>query len=131
MAMTRPAQQPVQTTTRQSGGGIELAVRLTDRQLAQITERAAELLTERLPAPVAPERLLTVDELARMLAVTSDWVRRYQAELGAFRLSEGGGRNPIRFRATDVERFLAERRLKPCRPAPAGNWREDEDWCLG
>ncbi len=108
-----------------------MAVRLTDRQLAQITERAAELLTERLPAPVAPERLLTVDELARMLAVTSDWVRRYQAELGAFRLSEGGGRNPIRFRATDVERFLAERRLKPCRPAPAGNWREDEDWCLG
>ena len=108
-----------------------MAVTLTDRQLAQITERAAELLAERLPVPVAPERLLTVDELAGVLAVTPDWVRRYQADIGAFRLSEGGGRNPICFRATDVERFLAERRLKPCRPAPFGNWREDEDWCLG
>jgi hypothetical protein len=110
---------------------IELTVRLTDEQLAQIVEGAAELVAERLQIAPAPERLLTVDELAEMLAVTSDWVRRHQADLGAFRLSSGGGRNPIRFRAADVERFLDERRLKPRRHLPTGNWREDESWCLG
>jgi hypothetical protein len=95
---------------------IELTVRLTDEQLTQIAERTAELLPGRLPAAVTPEPLLTVDELAEMLAVT---------------LSEGGGRNPIRFRPSDVERFLAERRLKPRQYARPGDWRKDEDWCLG
>jgi excisionase family DNA binding protein len=110
---------------------IELTVRLTNEQLAQIAERAADLLPGRLPAAVAPEPLLTVDELAEMLSVTSDWVRRHQGDLGAFRLSEGGGRNPIRFRASDVERFLAKRRLRPRHRVQAGGWRENEDWCLG
>ncbi len=110
---------------------IELTVRLTDEQLAEIAERAAELLPERSPAPTTREPLLTVDELAEMLAVAPEWVRRHQADLGAFRLSEGGGRNPIRFRASDVERFLAERCLKPGQYARRGDWRKDEDWCLG
>jgi hypothetical protein len=110
---------------------IELTIRLTDEQLVQIAGRTAELLPERSPAAVAREPLLTVGELAEMLAVTPDWVRRHQAALGAFRLSEGGGRNPIRFRASDVERFLAERRLKPRQYAQPGDWRKDENWCLG
>ncbi len=110
---------------------IELTVRLTEEQLTQIAERTAELLPGRLPAAVTPEPLLTVDELAEMLAVTPDWVRRHQADLGAFRLSEGGGRNPIRFRPSDVERFLAERRLKPRQYARPGDWRKDVVWCLG
>lgn len=109
---------------------IELTVRLTDEQLAQIAERAADLLPGRLLAAVAPEPLLTVDELAEMLSVTSDWVRRHQGDLGAFRLSEGGGRNPIRFRPSDVERFLAERRLKPRPHTKPGGWRKDANWCL-
>jgi Helix-turn-helix domain len=110
---------------------IELTVRLTDEQLGEIAERAATLRPEHPSAAAAPERLLTVGELAEMFAVTPEWVRRHQADLGAFRLSEGGGRNPIRFRASDVERFLAERRLKPRRRVGGGNWREDKEWCLG
>jgi hypothetical protein len=62
---------------------IELTVRLTEEQLTQIAERTAELLPGRLPAAVTPEPLLTVDELAEMLSVTPDWVRRHQADLGA------------------------------------------------
>src|ERR1700729_1696871 len=91
---------------------IELTVKLTDEQVAQIAEGAATVLAERASAAPPPERLLTVDELAEMLAVAPEWVRRHQAELGAFRLSSGGGRNPIRFRRAEVERFLSERRLK-------------------
>jgi|GEM_PF-6405580 len=110
---------------------IELTVKLTDEQLAQIAEGAATVLAEHTSAAASPERLLTVDELAEMLAVAPEWVRRHQADLGAFRLSEGGGRNPIRFRVSDVERFLAVRRLKPRQYARRGDWRKDEDWCLG
>jgi hypothetical protein len=105
---------------------IELAVTLTDEQLEQLAARVAELLPATVQAP--PESLLTVDALAELLGTSPDWVRRHQAQLGAFRLSEGGGRNPIRFRASNVERFLAERRLTP--PARA-SWREDPDWALG
>lgn len=110
---------------------IELTLILTDEQLAQIAERTAGLLPERSPAAVAREPLLTVGELAEMLAVTPDWVRRHQADLGAFRLSKGGGRNPIRFRASEVERFLAARRLRSSAKASARGWRDDPDWALG
>ncbi len=110
---------------------IELTVRLTEEQLTQIAARTAELMPERSPAAVVRESLLTVGELAEMLAVTPDWVRRHQADLGAFRLSDGGGRNPIRFRASEVERFLAARRLRPSAKALAHGWRDDPDWSLG
>ena len=110
---------------------IELAVRLTDEQLAQIAERAAQLVAKHRQPNGAPEPLLTVDQLAAILATTPEWVRRHQAELGAFRLSDGGGRNPIRFRASDVERFLATRRLKPRTKVSARRWRDDPDWALG
>jgi hypothetical protein len=110
---------------------IELTVTLTDEQLAKIAEGAATVLAERPSAAVPTERLLTVDELAETLAVAPEWVRRHQAELGAFRLSAGGGRNPIRFRAAEVERFLSERRLKlPCGESIRG-WRNDPNWVLG
>jgi hypothetical protein len=105
---------------------IELAVMLTDEQLAQLAARVAELLPATVDAP--PEALLTVDALAGLLGTSLDWVRRHQAQLGAFRLSEGGGRNPIRFRASNVERFLARRQLTP---PPRASWREDRDWALG
>jgi hypothetical protein len=97
-----------------------------------VAERAARLVADREQHDGAPEPLLTVDRLAETLATTPEWVRRHQAELGAFRLSDGGGRNPIRFRASEVERFLAERRLKPP-PAKlsARGWRDDPDWALG
>ena len=93
--------------------------------------RITERVLEHVQAAV-PERLLTVDELANMFGTTPEWVRRHKAELGAYRLSAGGGRSPIRFRASDVERFLSKRRLRPpAGPAGgAGNWREDQDWAM-
>ena len=104
---------------------MDVTLRLTDEQLQEIAERVAAML----PAPQpSPEPLVTVDELAAHLNVSPDWIRRHQAELGAFRLTDGGGRNPIRFRTSDVERFLAERRMTP--PAIAGSWRDDPDWAL-
>jgi hypothetical protein len=104
---------------------IEVTVMLNDEQLEELASKVAALL----PAPAGPpEPLLTVDAVAELFNTSADWVRRHQAELGAFRLSEGGGRNPIRFRASDVEQFLAERRLAP---PERGSWRDDPDWALG
>lgn len=98
--------------------------------VAVVAERAAMLVAERQQSRFEP--LVTVDQLATVLATTPEWVRRHQAELGAFRLSDGGGRNPIRFRVSDVERFLAERRLRPpTAKSIACSWRADPDWALG
>jgi hypothetical protein len=108
----------------------ELTVTLSSEQLDAIAERVAVLLG-RDCAPASLEPMLTVDQLAVLLATTPEWVRRHQTELGAFRLSDGGGRNPIRFRPADVERFLAERRLSPPVSAARRGWREDADWALG
>jgi hypothetical protein len=107
-----------------------LTVELTTEQLDAIAERVAGLLGDRDRGSAPVERLLTVDELAELLATTTDWVRRHQTKLGAFRLSEGGGRSPIRFRAADVERFLAERRVEPSVKAGRRSWRADPDWAL-
>jgi AcrR family transcriptional regulator len=108
-----------------------LTIDISSELVEQVAERAAQLLAKHRQPSGAPESLLTVDQLAAILATTPEWVRRHQAELGAFRLSDGGGRNPIRFRASDVERFLAARRLKPRAKASARGWRDDPDWALG
>jgi hypothetical protein len=92
-----------------------------------IARRVLELLPAR-----ELERLLTVEELAELLGTSAEWVRRHQAALGGYRLSDGDGRNPIRFRAGDVERFLERRRLTPppSRSAGSRNWRGDPLWLL-
>jgi hypothetical protein len=101
-----------------------LMVGLPAELVDAVVDRAAKLIAGRPEL----EPLMTVDELAEHLRVAPDWVRRHQAALGAFRLTDGGGRNPIRFRASDVERFLEQRRLTP--PARNG-WRDDPDWAMG
>lgn len=107
-----------------------LSIELGEEQLAQIAAKVAELLPAREPA--VPEQLLTVDHLADLLGTSQAWVRRHQSELGAYRLSDGGGRNPVRFRASDVERFLDKRRLTPpARRLARGKWRDDPDWSMG
>jgi hypothetical protein len=106
-----------------------LTIGLPAEVVEMVVERAAALIAERQPPE--PERLLTVDELAEHLRVAPDWVRRHQAALGAFRLTDGGGRNPIRFRPSDVDKFLLERRLTPPTKAGAGGWRDDPDWASG
>jgi hypothetical protein len=117
-----------QTST--NGDRLELTVTLEPDQLAALEARIEARVLDRVLS-AAPERLLSVDELATMLGTTSEWVRRHQAELGGYRLSDGGGRNPIRFRLADVERFLAARRLRPPAPATSTDWRSDKDWALG
>jgi hypothetical protein len=111
-----------------AGDGAGLALELPAVFVEAVVERAAELIAERAPSV---EALLTVDELAGRLQVSTDWVRRHQAELGGYRLSEGGGRSPVRFRPSDVERFLSERRLRPPARAGAGGWRDDPGWADG
>jgi hypothetical protein len=108
--------------------GLTLAI--SAELIEQIVERAAEFVAERQQRNT-PEPLLTVDQLAETLATTPEWVRRHQADLGAFRLSDGGGRNPIRFRASEVERFLAARRLRPRERVSMRSWRSDPDWASG
>ena len=108
-------------------GGLELNVTLTAEQLRDLEARIAARVLEQLQQ-AASERLLTVDELAEQFATTPSWVRRHQSELGGFRLSKGGGRNPIRFRPSDVEKFLTDHRLRPA--ARAGHWRDDPDWAV-
>ena len=124
--MTRPAARTAAPSpSGEHPNGATLTLQLSPEQLQQLAELVASLLPAR-EAP-APERLLTVDDLAELLGTSADWVRRHQAALGGYRLSDGGGRNPVRFRASVVERFLADRQLTP--PARNG-WREDLDWSM-
>lgn len=102
---------------------LDIAITLTDDQLADITAAVAERVLQQVGHQKL-ERLLTVDETAEMLQTSTDWVRRHQADLGAIKLSEGGGRNPIRFRMADVERFIQTRQLKPS----SNGWRQDSEW---
>jgi hypothetical protein len=102
-----------------------LTIEFTDEQLDDLAARVLKLQPER-----DLERLLTVDQLADFLQTSTDWVRYHQAELGGYRLSDAGGRNPIRFRASDVEKFLAKRRLTPAPRARSDDLR-DPDWSLG
>jgi AcrR family transcriptional regulator len=107
-----------------------LSIDISPELVEQIAERSAQLIAERQRQISPPEPLLTVDQLADTLATTPEWVRRHQAELGAFRLSDGGGRNPIRFRASEVEQFLAAHRLIPPEKPGGRSWRDDPDWSL-
>jgi hypothetical protein len=111
-------------------GGVQmspLALEIPQEAIEQIAAQVVKLLPEREPAVV--EKLLTVEQLAEYLQTAPEWIRRHQAELGGYRLSDGGGRNPIRFRATEVEVWLAARRLTP--PPNRDDWRSDADWSKG
>jgi Helix-turn-helix domain len=105
---------------------ITLAVTVDADQLRELEDRVLERVLKQVRAAEA-ERLLTVSEVAEMFRVDETWVRRHQKELGGYRLSDGGGRNPIRFRAATVERYLRKRQFKS---RPARSWRDDDDWAL-
>ena len=64
-------------------------------------------------APVELERLLTAREIGSYLGMTTNWVLdRWQAgDLPGYRL--GGGRGPVRFRASEIERWLRDHRRGP------------------
>jgi hypothetical protein len=110
---------------------VDLPDELIEAIAEQAAERAAAILAQRQGAAEL-ERLPTVDQLAAHLGVDPEWVRRHQTELGAYRLSDGGGRNPIRFRRSRVEAFLEARRLRvPPGRRNGGDWRSDPSWADG
>jgi predicted DNA-binding transcriptional regulator AlpA len=70
-------------------------------------------ITPAIPFPAASERLLNSREVAEWLGVSMDWVQahatRRNPRIPAVRLGAGpAGRQMLRFRRTDVERFIAE-----------------------
>ena len=73
----------------------------------EIARRVAELVDDRLREPF---RLLDTRTVARMLAVSEDWVREHAAELGAVRVGDGP-KGALRFDAARVRAALERRRL--------------------
>ena len=72
-----------------------------------------ESATPSLPLPTASERLLNSREVAEWLGVSIDWVQahatRRNPRIRAVLLGTGpSGRQMLRFRRTDVERFIAD-----------------------
>jgi hypothetical protein len=83
-----------------AGGGLEASVE-------EIAQRVAELLADQSRGPF---RLLPTQAVARMLAVSEEWVRAHAAELGAIRVGDGP-KGALRFDAARVNAALDGRRL--------------------
>jgi hypothetical protein len=73
----------------------------------EIARRVAELVDDRIREPF---RLLDTRTVARMLAVSEEWVREHAAELGAVRVGDGP-KGALRFDAARVRAALERRRL--------------------
>jgi hypothetical protein len=73
----------------------------------EIARRVAELVDDRIREPF---RLLDTKTVARMLAVSEEWVREHAAELGAVRVGDGP-KGALRFDAVRVRAALERRRL--------------------
>ena len=73
----------------------------------EIARRVAELVDDRIREPF---RLLDTKTVARMLAVSEEWVREHAAELGAVRVGDGP-KGALRFDAARVRAALERRRL--------------------
>jgi hypothetical protein len=80
----------------------------------QDIEAIAHRVVELLEAP--PRKLLTVAEVARLLAVDRDFVYAHQAELGVVRLPGKGRRPALRF---DRDTLLERLDRKPRHASPA------------
>jgi hypothetical protein len=61
--------------------------------------------------------LLTTAEVAVELAVSPEWVRDHQAELGAIKLG-GGPKARLRFEPDAIAAYKSRRRVRPPEPAP-------------
>jgi hypothetical protein len=86
-----------------TAGGAPAAIALMSLEHQDI-EAIAHRVVELLEAP--PRKLLTVAEVARLLAVDRDFVYAHQAELGVVRLPGKGRRPALRFdRDTLLERL--------------------------
>ena len=118
----------------------ELADAATEDRMA-LAQAFSDLLAPFMPPGDAAanrddDPLMTAVEVADLLHVDPEWVRRHQETLGAYRLTDepssrakSSGTNPIRYRRSRVELFLAERQLTaPGRPGRS--WRDDPDWAM-
>jgi len=80
---------------------------VTDAAAEEIARRVAELVTDRVREPF---RLLDTQTVARMLAVSEEWVREHAAELGAIRVGDGP-KGALRFDGARVRAALDRRRI--------------------
>jgi hypothetical protein len=88
---------------------------MIDATVEAIAQRVVELLADDAREPF---RLLETQGVARMLAVSEEWVRQHAAELGAIRVGDSP-RGPLRFDVDRVRAALAQRRLPRTQRAPA------------
>ena len=86
-------------------GGTEEA---TEAAAEEIARRVAELVADRVREPF---RLMDTQTVARMLAVSEEWVREHAAELGAIRVGDGP-KGALRFDLARVRAALERRRLE-------------------
>lgn len=94
---------------------------IPDVLVEAIADRVAERLADIARDPV---RLYDTRAVARMLAVSEDWVRDHAAELGAIRVGDSP-RGPLRFDSDKVAAAIDRRRVgrperarRPRRPGP-------------
>lgn len=79
-----------------------------------IAQRVAELVDGLIRAPF---QLLDTKTLARMLAVSEEWVREHAAELGGVRVGDGP-KGALRFDAARVRAALDRRRIDGSKDTP-------------
>jgi hypothetical protein len=111
---------------------------VTEPAAEEIARRVAELISDRVREPF---RLIDTHTLARMLAVSEEWVREHAAELGAIRVGDGPKGalrfDPARVRAALDRRRIGQPKAKPRRRpgrrrslgvAPAAVPADVKDW---
>ena len=69
-------------------------------------------------APPVIERLLDVDDVAELLAVSPDWVRSHSNGARLPALTSVSLGKLIRFRRADIEAFIEAQRQVPKQPRP-------------
>jgi hypothetical protein len=82
-------------------------VSVTEATLDEIARRVAELVADRIREPL---HLINTETLARLLAVSEEWVREHAAELGAIRVGDSP-KGALRFEAGRARAALDRRRV--------------------
>ena len=94
-----------------AAGRTEEATEVTAEEIAR---RVAELVAERIREPFG---LVDTQTVARMLAVSAEWVREHATELGAVRLGDGA-KGALRFDVARVRAAVERRRLERPKDRP-------------
>lgn len=109
-----PTSQTSETSRAPTGVDMaeKAAAELEARRLARLAERREQRYS--ITGAPAADRLYTVQQTARLLCVTPSWIHAHRAELPApLRLgSASNPRAPLRFRASDIEKYIAEQKAE-------------------